>query len=141
MDYFLRANTESILWDKLVEVGAAVEIQIKNEQGEVVETRHVANTGFSIDVIGTIRKPTGNKILQTIGDRTVEVDETEEIPGFHANLRGANLGPKVEYIPYVPTEDDLANTEFVKPLPEEKVTLSPLHELLVNPKNPVRVWL
>jgi hypothetical protein len=142
MDYFLRANTESILWDKLVEVGAAVEIQVKDQNGNVIETRHQANTGFVIDVIGTIYKPTGNMIQQTLDDAVIEVPELSPIPGFHANLRGpANLSSKVEYIQYQLTDEDRANSEFVMPTPEEKITPSPLEELLVKPKNPVRVWL
>lgn len=141
MDYFLRANTETILWDKLVEVGAAKQIVVKNEAGEVVETRHVATDGYSIDVIGTIYKPTGNLIRQTVGDVTLDVPEMEALDGFHVNVRGpADLAPKIEYIQYEATSEELANAQFVMPEPEQRITPSPLEELLVNPKNPVRVW-
>lgn len=141
MDYFLKANTETILWNKLVEVGAAKQISVKNEAGEVIETRHIATDGYAIDVIGVIYKPTGNFIQQTVDERVAEIPEVEALEGFHANLRGpADLAPKVEYIEYKPSNEELANTEFVMPAPEQKITPSPLEELLVYPKNPVRVW-
>ena len=143
MDYYLKAESEAALWSALTAVGAAVEVQVKDEDGNVVETRHAPAPGFSIDVIGTIFKPTGNMIQQTVGDVTVEVPEMAALEGFHANMRGpADLAPKVEYVPYVPTEQEAADPAFVMPEPEVVTTPSPLAALLVDPapKTPSRVW-
>ena len=149
MDYYLKAESEAALWSALTAVGAAVEVQVKDEDGNVVETRHAPAPGFSIDVIGTIFKPTGNLIQQTqpsanqVDMVTVEVPEMEALEGFHANMRGpADLAPKVEYVPYVPTEQEAADPAFVMPEPEVVTTPSPLAALLVDPapKTPSRVW-
>lgn len=143
MDYYLKADSEAALWSALTAVGAAVEVQVKDDEGNVVETRHAPAPGFSIDVIGTILKPTGNVIQQTVGEMTVEVPEMAALEGFHANMRGpADLAPKVEYVPYVPTEAEAADPEFVMPEPEVITTPSPLAALLVDPapKTPSRVW-
>lgn len=143
MDYYLKAESEAALWSALTAVGAAVEVQVKDEDGNVVETRHAPAPGFSIDVIGTIFKPTGNLIQQTVGEMTVEVPEMAALEGFHANMRGpADLAPKVEYVPYVPTEQEAADPAFVMPEPEVVTTPSPLAALLVDPapKTPSRVW-
>lgn len=143
MDYYLRANTESVLWDKLVEVGAAVANHVKDANGQIVETTYSANTGYAIDVIGTIYKPTGNKIRHTINGADVDLPETLPVEGFHVNLRGPiDLAPKIEYEQYNPTSEDFANSEFLfTSQPAIKsVTPSPIEELLVYPKTPVRVW-
>ena len=143
MDYYLKAESEAALWSALTAVGAAVEVQVKDEDGNVVETRHAPAPGFSIDVIGTIFKPTGNLVQQTVGETTVEVPEMEALEGFHANMRGpADLAPKVEYVPYVPTEQEAMDPAFVMPEPEVVTTPSPLAALLVDPapKTPARVW-
>ena len=143
MDYFLKATDEATLWARLVEAGAAVPYEVKNEEGEVVETRYAPAPGYSIDVIGTIQRPTGNVIQQAglVEGTTVEVPEMAPLEGFHANLRGpADLAPKVEYVQYVPTEEERIDPDFVPPMPTEIVTPSPLADLLVTPKNPARVW-
>jgi hypothetical protein len=119
-DYFLKATDEATLWACLVEAGAATTYEVKNEDGEVVDTRYAPAPGYSIDVIGTIYRPTGNLIQQTgPGDAMIEVPEMAPLEGFHANLRGP---------------------EFVAPEPTEVVTPSPLADLLVTPSNPARVW-
>lgn len=143
MDYYLRANTEAELWSKLTEVGVAKPVHVKDKDGAIVRTEYDVIEKFSIDVIGTIHVPTGNLIQQSLpdSDRVVEVPETVALEGYHANLRGpADLAPTVEYIEYVPTEEDKANTEFVMPFPERRETPSPLSDILVNPGNPVRKW-
>lgn len=143
MDYYLKAESEAALWSALQAAGAATTFEVKDEDGNVVETRHAPAPGFSIDVIGTIFKPTGNLIQQTVGDVTVEVPEMAALEGFHANMRGpADLAPKVEYVPYVPTEQEAADPAFVMPEPEVVTTPSPLAALLVDPapKTPSRVW-
>jgi hypothetical protein len=142
MDYFLKATDEATMWARLVEAGAAVTYDVKNQAGEVIETRHAPAEGYSIDVIGTIYRPTGNMVQQTgPDDSVIEVPEMAALEGFHVNMRGpADLAPKVEYVPYVPTEEEMADSEFVSPDPTEVVTPSPLADLLVEPKKPARVW-
>lgn len=141
MDYYLKANSEAEFWQALKTAEAAVSYEVKNEAGEVVETRWAPAPGYSIDVIGTIYKPTGNMIQQTVNDLTVEVPEMTALEGFHANLRGpADLAEKVEYIQYTPTEQEALDPNFVMPEPEKIVTPSPLADLLVHPKTPSRVW-
>lgn len=143
MDYYLKANTESVLWDKLIEVGAVVAHHVKDSNGEILETRYSANTGYAIDVIGTIYKPTGNKIRYTINGAEIDLPETLPIEGFHINLRGpVDLSAKIEYEEYNPNDQDLANSEFlITSVPAIKsVTPSPLEEFLVYPKTPVRMW-
>ena len=88
MDYHLKANSEQELWTALESVGAARRVDIKNETGEVVESRYVANLGYNIDVIGVIYKPTGNIVQQRLEDTVIEVPEMAAVEGFHANLRG-----------------------------------------------------
>jgi hypothetical protein len=143
MDYYLKAESEAALWSALTAVGAAVEVQVKDEDGNVVGTRHAPAPGFTLDIVGTIFKPTGNLIQQTVGEMTVEVPEMAPLEGFHANMRGpADLAPKVEYVPYVPTEAEAMDPAFVMPEPEVVTTPSPLAALLVDPapKTPARVW-
>ena len=143
MDYFLKATDEATMWARLVEAGAAVTYEVKNEAGVVVETRHAPAAGYSIDVIGTIYRPTGNVVQQPGPEEgaMIEVPEMAPLEGFHVNMRGpADLAPKIEYMPYVPTEEELLDLEFVAPDPTEVVTPSPLADLIVAPKNPARVW-
>lgn len=137
MDYYLKAASEAALMTALEAVGAVKSVQVKNEQGEVIETRWAAAPGYNLDVIGTVYKPTGNTIQQTVGDTTVEVPEMQAVPGFHANLRGpADLAPKV--VAYQPTTAEAADPNFE--MPEPTTTPSPIQELLVYPQSPSRVW-
>lgn len=143
MDYYLKAESEAALWSALVAAGAAVEVQVKDEAGSVVETRHAPASGYSLDIIGTIYKPTGNIIQQTVGDTTVGVPEMAPLSGFHANMRGpADLAAKTEVIPYVLTDQDRLNPNFVMPEPTVNIIESPLKAVLVDPapKTPNRVW-
>lgn len=141
MDYYLKAESEQALWAALEAAGAATTFDVKDEQGNVVETRHAPTAGYSIDIIGTIYKPTGNLIQKTVEGVTMEVPEMAALDGFHANLRGpADLAPKVEITEYVPTVEDLNNPDFVKPEPTRVETPSPIQNLLVFPQAPVRVW-
>jgi len=141
MDYYLKAANESAMWTALVSAGAAKQIEVKDSEGTVVETRFVPTEGYSIDIVGTVYKPTGNMVQQTVNELTVEVPEMAALEGFHANLRGpADLAEKVEYVPYQPTETEQMDPEFVMPEPEEIRTPSPLADLLVYPKTPSRVW-
>ena len=141
MDYYLKAASEAALMTALEAVGAVKSVQVKNEVGEVIETRWVAAPGYNLDVIGVVYKPTGNVVQQTVGDTTVEVPEMAAVPGFHANLRGlADLAPTVTIVPYVRTEPELADPDFVMPEPTVTTTPSPIQELLVYPQSPSRVW-
>ena len=141
MDYCLRAGTEEELWEALETAGAARRYDVKDDNGNVIASRYTAVDGYDVDVIGTIYKPTGNKILQGVGDTAIEVPEMVAVEGFHANLRGpANLAPKIEYIQYQPTSEELADPNFVRPEPEQHITPSPLAAFLVYPSTPVRVW-
>ena len=141
MDYYLKAASEAVLMTALEAVNAVKSVQVKNEVGEVIETRYVAAPGYNLDVIGTVYKPTGNLVQQTIDDRTIEVPEMVALPGFHANLRGpASLAPTVTVVPYTPTEAELTNPEFLMPEPTITTTPSPIQELLVYPQSPSRVW-
>lgn len=138
MDYYLKAPDEATLWSVLTSAGAVIETQVKNAEGEVVETRYVANTGFDLDVIGTISKPTGNKIQITVDDgRVYEAPEMQTLDGFHANLRGPDtLMSKIEYV--LPTANsDVAPSELA--VVATTIT-SQLESILVYPKTPVRVW-
>ncbi len=73
----------------MVEGGAATTYEVKNTDGQVVETRNAPTQGYNIDIIGTIYKPTGNLIQQQGPDNTtIEVPEMEALEGFHANMRG-----------------------------------------------------
>ena len=142
MDYYLKADSEAALWQALKTAGAAVSYDVKNEAGEVVETRFGPAPGYSIDLIGTIYKPTGNLIQVTANEAVVEIPEMAALPGFHANLRGpADLAPKVTYTEYQPTQEEYQDPEFKMPEPTRTETPSPIQALLVEPKNPVRVWL
>ena len=141
MDYYLKAASEAALMTALEAVDAVKSYQVKNEVGEVIETRYMPAPGYNLDIVGVIYKPTGNMIQQTVGDITSEVPEMQALPGFHANLRGpASLAPTVVVTPYVPTEADVANPEFVMPEPTITTTPSPIEELLVYPQSPSRVW-
>jgi hypothetical protein len=141
MDYYLKAASEAALMTALEAVGVVESYAVKNEQGETIETRYAAVPGYSLDIIGTIQKPTGNLVQRTVSGQTFEVPELQALPGFHANLRGpADLAPTVVTTPYVPTADELADPEFVQPAPTTTTTPSPIEELLVYPQSPSRVW-
>jgi hypothetical protein len=141
MDYYLKAASEAALMTALEAIGAVKSYAVKNQQGETIETRYAAAPGYNLDVIGTVYKPTGNFIQQTVDGRTTEVAEMAAVPGFHANLRGpASLAPTVTITPYTRTEADTANPDFVQPEPTVTTTPSPIEELLVYPQSPSRVW-
>ena len=140
MDYYLKAASEAALMTALEAAGVVESYTVKNEQGVVVDTRFVTQPGYSLDVVGTIYKPTGNMIQQT-GEFAREVPEMQALPGFHANLRGpADLAPTVTVTPYELTPADLANPEFEMPEPTTTTTPSPIQDLLVYPQSPSRVW-
>ena len=137
MDYFLKSNDEQTLMAKLAEVGAVEQYEVKDENGEVLETKYRPASGVNLDIVGTIQKPTGNMIVTDAG----EVPEMETLDGFHANLRGnLDLSEKIEYTQ--PGAIGLQEGEEPVEQPEAivVVTPSPIADILVYPKNPVRVW-
>jgi hypothetical protein len=141
MDYYLKAASEAALMTALQAVNAVKSYQVKNEAGEIIETRYMAAPGYNLDIVGVIYKPTGNVVQRTEDGRVTEVPETVALPGFHANLRGpANLAPQIVITPYQPTEAEAANPDFVQPEPTITTTPSPIEELLVYPQSPSRVW-
>jgi hypothetical protein len=145
MDYFLRADNEQAMWSALVSANVVTEQQVKDETGTILETRYLPSEGFNIDVVGTITRPTGNLIQQTVqmdGEtKVVEVPEMETLPGFHVNVRGsAAISDSYSYSYYTPTQEDLENPDFVMPQPTVEVVESPLKDYLVYPKNPIRLW-
>jgi hypothetical protein len=141
MDYYLKAESESAMMTALAAVNAVKSVSVKDEQGNVIETRWVAAQGYNLDVVGTIYKPTGNMLQQTFEGQTTEVPEMQALTGFHANLRGpADLSEKIEYTNYQITPEDQSNPDFVMPEPTVTVTPSPIAALLVFPQSPSRVW-
>ena len=141
MDYYLKAASEAALMTALEAVGAVQSYAVKNQAGETIETRWAAAPGYSLDVIGTVYKPTGNMVQRTEEGRVSEVAEMAALPGFHANLRGpADLAPTVVVTPYQPTADELADPNFEMPEPTTTTTPSPIEQLLVYPQSPSRVW-
>lgn len=138
MDYFLKADNEQTLMARLLEVGVVEQYSIKDEEGNVIDTKFKPAQGVNLDIIGTITKQTGNIIRHSNG---IEEPEVEPLEGFHANLRcDINLNDLVEYIQYQPTEEEQMNPNFIMPAAQEKVTPSPIKDLLVYPKNPTRLW-
>lgn len=142
MDYYLKAENEQVIWSVLEQAGAAVKYDVKDENGDVLETRYSPAQGYSLDIVGVISKPTGNMIQQKVGEETIEVPEMKQLEGFHANLRGpADIADKYEYVQYQPTDEELADPEFVMPDPTVNTIESPIKSILIDaPKSPVRVW-
>lgn len=141
MDYYLKADSEADLWRVLTAAGAAVEVQVKDTDNNVVETRHAAAPGWSIDLVGVITKPTGNLITGQYDGKPVTFPEVTTLSGFHANLRGpGDLAPTTVTTPYQPTTAELLDPAFVMPPPTTVVTPSILEPLLVYPTTPTRTW-
>jgi hypothetical protein len=141
MDYYLKAASEAALMTALETAGAVKSITVKNEEGQVVETRWVPTEGYNLDVVGTIYRPTGNVLQRTTEGRTYEEPEMAPLSGFHANLRGpVDLAEKRESRAYQRTPEELADPNFEMPEPTVIVTPSPIAEFLVFPQSPSRVW-
>lgn len=137
MDYYLKAASEAALMTALEAAGVVKSYTVKNENGEVVATRFAPITGYDLDVIGIISKPTGNLVEQD----GHQIPEVQALSGFHANLRGpADLAPTVVVTPYQPTSEELADPDFEMPEPTTTTTPSPIQELLVFPQSPSRTW-
>jgi len=78
VDYYLRAESEQDLWQKLAEAGLASE-----HEGQ----RYA--TGIDLDVIGVIYRETGETITTSTPEMgEYSYPEMAPIPGFHANIRG-----------------------------------------------------
>lgn len=138
MDYYLKAKTKKDIFDKLLEIGVCSQYEVKNEEGEVIETKYRLDNRFCLDDIGTVYKPTGNMIRNSKG---LEFPELEAVDGYHVNLRGPDIfSNKVEFVPYELTEEDKNNPDFVLPPATSKIIKGALSDLLVYPKTPVRTW-
>jgi len=83
-DFFLRFDTEA-------EANAALYDEQTNVQDDVVETVLVPKYA-TVDVIGTIFKPTGKTLMTEEG----EVFEHAPIDGWHANVRHTDEAPELE---------------------------------------------
>ena len=87
MDYFLKFQTEAA-------ANAVLCSEQTTLQDDVVETVKVSNfPQHSIDVIGTIYKPTGNMLASEEG----EFPEMAPVDGWHVNVRGAEDATLAEH--------------------------------------------
>lgn len=117
MNHFLKAADAAELHAALIAAGILVATTVPvieiidgapQQTGE--QPGHALAGGMSLDVIGTISKPTGAMVTV----EGIEVPEMSAIPGYHANLLG-----------------DLSD--------EQRVVLGPIL-LDVAPANPFRIW-
>ena len=88
MDYTLKADSELALNAALLDAG--VTINVLDVEGNVV--RAAVQSGFNLDIIGTIYRPTGAVIVED----GIERPDMAALPGFHANLRCEPLAPEAE---------------------------------------------
>ena len=87
MDYTLKFKTEA-------EANAILLSDQLDVQGNVVETVKVSNfPQHSIDVIGTIYKPTGKLLTSDEGS----FPEMVAVPGWHVNVRGEEDATLAKY--------------------------------------------
>lgn len=85
-DYYLKADTETALYNALEAAGVVRKIPQEERTSDhdwVVTDGHK----YALDVIGTIYRPTGEVIEQ----EGMEVQITAPLDGFHANLRVINM--------------------------------------------------
>lgn len=101
MNYFLKTNTEAELWTALESAGIVQKVYDPTDELNVRPPLDITDPNpnawapsgkytrvlgreYSLDVVGTIYKETGNKITTFDG---FEVPEKVAIEGFHANLK------------------------------------------------------
>lgn len=84
-DYYLKAADAAALTAALTAAG------VLDQYGNVI-------TG-ALDVIGTIHKPTGEKIA---GEDGMTFDVTAPLPGWHANLRADLTPEQLAQLPTIP---------------------------------------
>jgi len=94
-DYYLKFNNEDEMWTSLENLGLAQTITDDNGN-----PRKIALT--TLDVIGTIYKPTGNMITTTSEVGSFQYEETTPIDGFHANIRGDLTEDQQAQLPLIP---------------------------------------
>ena len=92
-NYYLKADSETALWEALEAAGLAVkdydpEDPLNQRPDDVEEWQPTGAfdwrfTGVALDIIGTIYKPTGTMLTDEEG---MEYPEMAAIPGWHANL-------------------------------------------------------
>jgi hypothetical protein len=78
-DYYLKTTDLETLWNLLLELDLAT--TITNPDASTVNIPK----GINLDIIGTIYKPTGHKVLDNNG---YQIDEFKPLDGCHANIRG-----------------------------------------------------
>ena len=94
MNYYLKADSETALWQALEAAGLATKdydpedplnVHPDDAQEDWEPTGDFTHrfTGIALDIIGVIQEPTGNTLTDDEGN---EYPEMTPIPGFHANL-------------------------------------------------------
>lgn len=91
MDYYIKAENETVLWDRLAQAGIIGYITLPDQEEE---TRLVLGNKIVLDVVGHIYKPTGEKYQGLVG----ESDVMAPIDGFHANMRGELTEEQLEQL-------------------------------------------
>ena len=90
MNYYLKADSETALWEALETAGLAVkdydpEDELNQRPDDLDEWQPSGAfdwrfTGQALDIIGVIYKPTGNMLTDEEGPEMAAID------GYHANL-------------------------------------------------------
>lgn len=80
-DFYLKADNKAAFDAALDAAGFVTEFGIALPAGD------------SLDVIGTIRQPTGNTLTDAEG---FDYPEMEAVPGYHANYRGESLPAELQ---------------------------------------------
>jgi hypothetical protein len=88
-DYYLKTNNEQELWDCLV----ALDLAFWSNEFSKFYPKDI-----NLDIIGTIHKPTGNMIINIDG---FSMPETQELPGYHANIRGSLTEEQQAQLPLI----------------------------------------
>jgi hypothetical protein len=92
-DHILKAESAAALWAALIAAGI-----VREELDPEGQTQRVIMAGYSLCVIGTICRSTGE--IVTVDGETVEV--TAPIDGYHANLYGPLTDEQREILPLIP---------------------------------------
>lgn len=93
MNHYLKADSETALWEALESAGLAVkdydpedelnQCPMDAEGWQPTGAFDWRFTGIALDIIGTIYQPTGNTLTDEEGN---EYPEMAAIDGYHANL-------------------------------------------------------
>jgi hypothetical protein len=91
-DYYLKTTDLNTLWDLLFSAGLAD--SFTDADGQIVNIPK----NISLDIIGTIYKPTGNMIEI---DNGLLIEEQLPIDGFHVNIRGNLTEEQKQKLPLI----------------------------------------